>query len=113
MKNTGRNPLIPGSLDLLILRTLKTGPKHGYLITSHLGEVSDDFLQIEEGSLYPALHRMERRGWITSQWGTSDANRRAKYYKLSPDGRKQLKIETESWKKMSAAIDQVLNFQTS
>lgn len=100
-----------GSLDLLILQSLKKGPMHGYSITRHLKSVSEDYLQIEEGSLYPALHRMERKGWIGASWGTSDSNRRAKFYQLTGDGRKQLKTETIAWEKMSEAINQVVNFQ--
>ena len=100
-----------GSLDLLILQSLKKGPMHGYTITRHLKSVSEDYLQIEEGSLYPALHRMERKGWIAANWGTSESNRRAKFYQLTGDGRKQLKVETQAWEKMSEAIDQVVNFQ--
>jgi transcriptional regulator len=104
-------PLLQGSLDMLILRTLKGGAMHGYAITRHIKAASSEFLRVEEGSLYPALHRMEQRGWITAYWGTSESNRRAKYYQLSAEGRKQLRVETESWREMSKAIDQVLNFQ--
>jgi transcriptional regulator len=103
--------LLQGSLDLLVLQSLKKGEMHGYAITRHLKTVSDDFLQIEEGSLYPALHRMERKGWIASSWGTSESNRRAKFYHLTSDGKKQLKAETKAWENMSHAIDQVVNFQ--
>uniref|UniRef100_A0A7C2NYD4 PadR family transcriptional regulator n=1 Tax=Schlesneria paludicola TaxID=360056 RepID=A0A7C2NYD4_9PLAN len=104
--------LLQGSLDMLILQSLKKGARHGYAIARSLREVSRDFLQIEEGSLYPALHRMEQRGWITSHWGTSETNRRAKYYELSPAGRSQLKTEAEAWRQMSTAIDRVMGFQT-
>jgi PadR family transcriptional regulator, regulatory protein PadR len=107
----GRAPLLQGSLDLLILQSLKGRSLHGYAISRHIREVSQDFLVVEEGSLYPALHRMEQRGWITSYWGTSDANRRAKYYELSTEGRKQLRCEADAWKKMSQAIEKVLSFQ--
>ncbi len=103
--------IMQGSLDLLILQSLKKGPMHGYSITRHLKCASDEYLQVEEGSLYPALHRMERRGWISSSWGTSDANRRAKFYQLTSDGRKQLRTETAAWSRMSTAINQVVNFQ--
>ena len=103
--------LLQGSLDLLILRTLVGGPHHGYAIARHLHRVTGDFLEVEEGSLYPALHRLERRGWIESRWGTSEANRRAKYYRLTAKGRKQLQAETAAWEKMSQAIDRVLNYR--
>ena len=103
--------ILQGSLDLLVLQSLKKGKMHGYSITRHLKSVSDDFLQIEEGSLYPALHRMERKGWIASSWGTSESNRRAKFYQLTSDGKKQLKAETKAWENMSRAIDQVVSFQ--
>lgn len=103
--------LLQGSLDLLILRTLALGPHHGYAIARHLDRVSEAFLQVEEGSLYPALHRLERRGWIESHWGASEANRRAKYYQLTSTGRKQLRVETEAWQQMSQAIDRVLNYR--
>ena len=103
--------IMPGSLDLLVLQSLKKGPMHGYAITRHLKSVSQDYLQIEEGSLYPALHRMERKGWIGSSWGASESNRRAKFYQLTGEGRKQLKAETIAWEKMSGAINQVVNFQ--
>lgn len=103
--------LLQGSLDMLILRTLVAGPHHGYAIAKHLHQVSEAFLRVEEGSLYPALHRLERRGWVDSQWGPSEANRRAKYYRLTAAGRKQLQKETVAWRKMSEAIDRVLNFR--
>ena len=111
MKKQKKPVILQGSLDLLILQSLKKGPMHGYSITRHLKNVSEDFLQIEEGSLYPALHRMERKGWIASSWGTSESNRRAKFYQLTGDGRKQLKTETIAWEKMSGAINQVVNYQ--
>ncbi len=101
--------LLQGSLDLLILRTLMSGSHHGYSITKHLRQVSEEFLQVEEGSLYPALHRLERRGWVDSHWGTSESNRRAKFYRLTAKGRKQLQVETAAWTKMSQAIERVLN----
>jgi len=101
--------LLQGSLDMLILRTLLAGPHHGYAIAKHLHQATGDFLQVEEGSLYPALHRLERRGWVDARWGTSEANRRAKYYRLTAKGRDQLQAETAAWVKMSRAIDRVLN----
>lgn len=103
--------LLQGSLDLLILRSLSAGPRHGYAIARHLRDASQEFLQVEEGSLYPALHRLERRGWIAARWGQSEANRRAKYYSLTPAGKKQLQAETSAWMKMSEAIDRVLTFR--
>lgn len=96
---------------MLILRTLTAGQRHGYAIAKHLHQVSDAFLQVEEGSLYPALHRLERRGWLASEWGPSEANRRAKYYRLTPQGRKQLQKETAAWRKRCEAIERVLNYR--
>jgi PadR family transcriptional regulator PadR len=97
-----------GTLDLLILRTLVTGPEHGWAISERIHQVSSKVLQVHQGSLYPALHRLERRGWISAKWGTSDNNRRAKYYELTKKGRKQLEAEQDEWKKLAAAVAQVL-----
>ncbi|MFZ0629833.1 MAG: PadR family transcriptional regulator [Acidobacteriaceae bacterium] len=97
-----------GTLDLLILRALLMGPQHGWAISERVQQVSDDVLHIQQGSLYPALHRLERRGWIKAQWGVSDNNRKAKYYELTRSGRRQLEAETESWRKLTAAVAQVL-----
>jgi PadR family transcriptional regulator PadR len=97
-----------GTLDLLILRTLALGPQHGWAISERVQQLSSDVLQIQQGSLYPALHRLERRGLIQAEWGTSENNRRAKYYELSKDGRTQLAVETEAWGKLTAAVAQVL-----
>jgi PadR family transcriptional regulator, regulatory protein PadR len=97
-----------GTLDLLILRTLSLGPQHGWAISERVQQVSDDVLRIQQGSLYPALHRLERRGWIKAQWGTSDNNRRAKYYELTKGGFKQLEAEKDAWEKLTAAVSQVL-----
>jgi PadR family transcriptional regulator PadR len=105
---TGRIDLPQGTLDLLILRTLLLGPQHGWAISERVQQVSSDVLRIQQGSLYPALHRLERRGWIKAKWGTSDNNRRAKYYELTRSGQKQLEAETESWKKLTAAVAQIL-----
>src|SRR5215469_442167 len=88
-------PLLQGTLDALILKTLSRGPRHGYAIARWLEEATDDALQIEEGSLYPALYRMERRGWIEAEWGISELQRKAKFYRLTPAGRQQLDVETE------------------
>jgi PadR family transcriptional regulator PadR len=97
-----------GTLDLLILRALLMGPQHGWAISERVQQVSDDVLRIQQGSLYPALHRLERRGWVRAQWGVSDNNRKAKYYELTRSGRRQLEAETESWRKLTAAVAQVL-----
>lgn len=97
-----------GTLDLLLLRTLAAGPLHGWAISERVQQVSSDVLRIQQGSLYPALHRLERRGWIKAQWGTSENNRRARYYELTRAGRKQLEKEEESWRRLVAAVAQVL-----
>ena len=103
-----RVDLLQGTLDLLILRTLLFGPAHGHAITKAIERSSDDVLQVEQGSLYPALHRLIKRGWITFDHGTSENNRRAKYYRLTPKGRKQLAIETSKWERLVRAIARVL-----
>jgi transcriptional regulator len=103
-----RIDLPQGTLDLLILRTLALGPQHGWAISERVQQMSSDALQIQQGSLYPALHRLERRGLIKARWGTSENNRRAKYYELSKDGRQQLEVEKDAWEKMTAAVAQVL-----
>ncbi len=97
-----------GTLDLLILRTLALEPQHGWAISERIHKISSKVLQVQQGSLYPALHRLERRGWIKSRWGASDNNRRAKYYELTARGRKQLKAEENAWQKLTAAVAQVL-----
>jgi transcriptional regulator len=97
-----------GTLDMLVLRTLVSGPEHGYGIAVRIQERSADVLQIEEGSLYPALYRMEQRGWIASSWGVSDNNRRARFYRLTRAGRRQLDAETASWRRLSGAVARVL-----
>jgi PadR family transcriptional regulator, regulatory protein PadR len=97
-----------GTLDLLILRTLSLGPNHGWAISERIHQISSKVLQVQQGSLYPALHRLERRGWIKARWGASDNNRRAKYYELTTVGRKQLETEKSQWKKLSEAVAQVL-----
>ena len=103
-----RLDLPQGTLDLLILKTIGLEPQHGWAISERLHQISSATLQIRQGSLYPALHRLERRGWIRAHWGTSDNNRRAKYYELTRKGRAQLEAETNAWRKLSAAIAQVL-----
>jgi transcriptional regulator len=105
---TERIELPQGTLDLLILRTLLTEPQHGWAISERLQQVSSEVLTIQQGSLYPALHRLERRGWIKARWGTSENNRRAKYYELTRSGGKQLERETEAWRKLTVAVEQVL-----
>src|ERR1700739_3324577 len=103
-----RIDLPQGTLDLLILRTLMVGPQHGWAVSERVQQVSSDVLRIQQGSLYPALHRLERKGWIRAQWGTSENNRRAKYYELTRAGAKQLERETEAWHKLTVAVAQVL-----
>ena len=100
--------LLQGTLDLLILRTLLFGPTHGHNIAHLIQQTSGDVLKVDHGSLYPALQRLERRGWITAKWGTSENNRRAKYYRLTAAGRKQLVAETTKWERLAAAISRVL-----
>jgi PadR family transcriptional regulator, regulatory protein PadR len=97
-----------GTLDLLILRTLALGSQHGWGISERIHQVSSKVLQVQQGSLYPALHRLERRGWIKAHWGASENNRRAKYYELTGSGRKRLEAEKSEWKKLAAAVAQVL-----
>ena len=103
--------LLQGTLDLLILRTLQLGPCHGHEIMKAIERSSDDVLKVEQGSLYPALHRLLKRGWIDYEHGTSDNNRRAKYYELTRKGRAQLESETSAWQKLTAAVSQVLETQ--
>jgi transcriptional regulator len=103
-----RIDLPQGTLDLLILKTLALEPQHGWAISERIQQISSDVLQIQQGSLYPALHRLERRGWIKARWGASDNNRRAKYYELTKSGRKQLEAEESAWRKLTAAVGQVL-----
>ena len=98
-----------GSLDLLILKTLALEQQHGWAISERIQQISSNVLQVQQGSLYPALHRLERRGWIKAQWGVSENNRRAKYYALTRTGRKKLEADTEAWRKLSAAVAQVLD----
>jgi PadR family transcriptional regulator len=103
-----KSELLQGTLDLLILKTLALEPMHGWGITQRIQQISDGVLQVNQGSLYPALVRLEQRGWISSEWGTSENNRQAKYYTLTRAGRKQLNEETENWKRVSTAIEQIL-----
>jgi PadR family transcriptional regulator PadR len=105
---TKKIELPQGTLDLLILRTLALEPQHGWAISERIQQISSDVLLIQQGSLYPALHRLERRGWIKAHWGASENNRRAKYYELTKSGRKQLEAEESEWKKLTVAVAQVL-----
>jgi len=99
---------LQGTLDMLILKTLALGPMHGWGVSQRIEQISSGVLNINQGSLYPALYRLEDQGWITSEWGSSDNNRQAKYYRLTRAGRKQLDEETANWQRLSAAIEQVL-----
>jgi PadR family transcriptional regulator, regulatory protein PadR len=101
--------LLQGTLDLLILRTLLPGPAHGHAIAKHIQRASEDLLQVETGSLYPALHRLEAKGWITPSWELSEKGKRARYYRLAPRGRRQLVIEQSKWDTFSRAMALVLN----
>jgi PadR family transcriptional regulator PadR len=107
--STQRIELLQGTLDLLILRTLLSGPAHGHAIAKNIERNSEEVLQVEQGSLYPALHRLIRRGWISAEEGVSENNRRAKFYRLTAAGRKQLKVETSRWEKLARAIAGILN----
>jgi PadR family transcriptional regulator len=97
-----------GTLDLLILRTLSLEPLHGWAVSERIQQISRDVLCVQQGSLYPALHRLERRGWIKARWGTSENNRRAKFYQLTKAGRRELEIEQDAWQKLTAAVSQIL-----
>jgi PadR family transcriptional regulator PadR len=103
-----RIDLPQGTLDLLILKTVALEPQHGWAISERIQQVSSDALRVQQGSLYPALHRLERRGWIRATWGTSENNRRAKYYELTKSGRRQLEAEESAWRKLTVAVGQVL-----
>jgi transcriptional regulator len=100
--------LLQGTLDLLILRTLQSGPQHGWAISERIQQISQNVLQVNQGSLYPALHRLEHQGRIQAEWGVSELGRRARFYSLTPSGRKQLDAETESWARLTTAIGRVL-----
>ena len=104
-----RLDLPQGTLELLILKTLALGPRHGWGISERVRQVSGEVLEIRQGSLYPALHRLERRGWIAASWGTSEHNRRAKYYTLTAKGRRQLRSDVEAWRALTTAVGQVLD----
>src|SRR6266699_6406290 len=103
-----RIDLLQGTLDLLILRTLQVGPMHGWAISERIQQISEDVLQVNQGSLYPALHRLAHRGWIKSEWGISELGRRARFYQLTAAGRKQLELESRNWDRLTNAIGRVL-----
>lgn len=104
--------LVRGTLDLLILKTLTWGPLHGYAITDSIRQRTDDAILVEEGALYPALHRLEKRGWVDAEWGRSENNRRAKYYRLSTEGRAQLRVREETWGRYTEAVGKILGTVT-
>jgi len=103
-----KSDLLQGTLDLLVLKTLALGPQHGWGISQRIQQISRDVLQVNQGSLYPALHRLEHQGWIASAWGTSENNRQAKFYRLTRAGQKQLAAETENWARLSEAVARIL-----
>jgi transcriptional regulator len=106
-----KNDILQGTLSLLVLKTLASnGRLHGYAITSHIQRVSDDLLRVEEGSLYPALHRMEQLGWLRSEWGLTDKKREARFYALTALGRKQLAVEQQSWSRLTEGVGRVLRY---
>jgi PadR family transcriptional regulator, regulatory protein PadR len=100
--------LLQGTLDMLILKTLTRGAMHGYAVTEFIQQTSENLLRVEEGALYPALHRLQLRGWLASEWGLSENNRRAKFYRLTAAGRKQLAAESEKWQRLSGAVMRVM-----
>lgn len=103
-----KNDVLQGTLTLLVLKTLEAGPLHGYAITQRILDRSSEFLRVEEGSLYPALHRMEQDGWIQAEWGVTSTNRRARFYQLTGEGQRRLEAETRNWFQFTAAVGQVL-----
>lgn len=103
-----KSDLLQGTLDLLILRTLELGPRHGWGISQRIQQISEDVLQVNQGSLYPALHRLEEQGWICAEWGPSENNRQAKFYALTKTGSRQLADEKENWHRLSAAVHRIL-----
>jgi transcriptional regulator len=105
-----KSDILQGTLTLLVLKTLSRGPAHGYAITHHIQNVSRDLLRVEEGSLYPALHRMEQEGWLASEWAISESKRRARVYSLTAAGRKKLKEEQENWARLTTGVTEVLTF---
>jgi PadR family transcriptional regulator, regulatory protein PadR len=105
-----KNDILQGTLALLVLKSLDQGPMHGWGITLHIQRITEDVLRVEEGSLYPALHRMEQEGWIAAEWGVSENNRRARFYRLTAAGRRQLAAEEASWQRLTQAVSMVLSF---
>ena len=103
-----KNDMLQGTLDLLVLKILALGPTHGWDITQRIQQISEDVLRVNQGSLYPALHRLEAHGWITAEWGESENNRRAKYYSLTAAGRRRLADERETWARFSGAVERIL-----
>ena len=105
---TEKSDLLQGTLDMLILKIVALGPVHGYGISQRIRQISKDVLQVQQGSLYPALHRLERRGWLDAEWGESENGRQAKFYKLSARGRKQLTDEQENWQRLAGAVSLIM-----
>jgi transcriptional regulator len=112
MSPANKGDLLQGTLDLLILKTLALGAQHGWGISQRIQQISEDVLRVNQGSLYPALHRLEEQGWIASEWGVSDNNREAKFYRLTKTGQRQLQRETEQWGRMSAAVARILSTES-
>jgi transcriptional regulator len=109
MTERSRLDLLQGTLDLLILRALQTQPMHGWAISERIQQISQEVLQVNQGSLYPALHRLEHQGWIEAEWGVSELGRRARFYRLTKSGRKQLQLEADQWARLTTAIGRVLD----
>jgi transcriptional regulator len=108
VNDSPKTDLLQGTLDLLILKVLAPGPMHGFAISQRIQQVSRDILQVQQGSLYPALHRLERRKWVSAEWATSENNRRAKFYRLTAAGRRQLQEEVSSWERMASAVSLII-----
>lgn len=108
MNDSPKTDLLQGTLDLLILKVLAPGPMHGFAISQRIQQVSRDMLQVQQGSLYPALHRLERRKWVSAEWATSENNRRAKFYRLTAAGRRQLQEEVSSWERIASAVSLII-----
>ncbi len=106
--NAEKSDLLQGTLDMLILKIVASGPIHGYAISQRIQQISREVLQVQQGSLYPALHRLENRGWLKADWGDSETGREAKFYSLTKSGRRQLQLETSNWERLSSAIDLIL-----
>lgn len=108
MSDSSKTDLLQGTLDLLILKVLVPGPMHGYAVSQRIQQVSRDILQVQQGSLYPALHRLERRKWVSAEWATSENNRRVKYYRLTAAGRRRLQEEVSNWERIASAVSLIL-----